>query len=139
GVRLEHSDALAEASRSSARLITRARMPSSSVASPATGRRGGSTSTAESDACQAPGHAPGPTRAPHGAGRRKRRDDMANGTTVTISNDYSNLGDAATREDLERYAENLQAHLAERFDREAVVNIDSVMSATADDADVREY
>ena len=64
---------------------------------------------------------------------------MANGTTVTISNDYSNLGDAATREDLERYAENLQAHLAERFDREVVVNIGSVMSATADDADVREY
>lgn len=64
---------------------------------------------------------------------------MANGVTVTISNDYSNLGDAATREDLERYAENLQARLAERFDREVVVNIGSVMSATADDADVREY
>lgn len=64
---------------------------------------------------------------------------MANGVTVAISDDYSNLGHEATREDLERYAENLRAHLAERFDREVLVVVRSVMRATADDAEVREY
>jgi hypothetical protein len=61
-------------------------------------------------------------------------------TTIYISNDYSNLGPEATREDLERYVENLREAVYERFGfDEVVVNLGTFWRTDSDDSDVREW
>jgi hypothetical protein len=60
--------------------------------------------------------------------------------TIYLSNDVSKLGPDATREDLERYAENLREAAIERFGLDdVVVNIGTIWRTDSDDSDVLEW
>lgn len=55
---------------------------------------------------------------------------MMQAVQITISNDPATLGDAATREDLEAYAQQLADELGEEFDCDVYYSLDSGLRST---------
>lgn len=61
-------------------------------------------------------------------------------TIVLINSDPATLGDEATEADVQTFADNLAAHLSEKFDRQIAVRTRQTLQlADCEDSEIRGY